>query len=78
MIKKKLLEIVAWSVAGAVLVGGLVYYNFIDKEPVTPPDDSADYGTGVGDLCYGVDIPLFDETGELFESFNDFKIKEGL
>ena len=31
MIKKKVLEIVAWSLAGAVLVGGLCYYNFIDK-----------------------------------------------
>jgi ferredoxin len=68
--KLRILRIIVGSLMTLLLVGTLVYYNFIDKEPVTPPDDSADYGTGVGDLCYGVDIPLFDETGELFESFN--------
>ena len=39
MIKKKVLEIVAWSLAGAVLVGGLCYYNFIDKAIVTDVEE---------------------------------------
>lgn len=43
MIKKKLLEIAAWSVAGAVLVGGLVYYNFIDKPVLS--------GVEIGEVC---------------------------
>ena len=43
MNKKKTLEIVAWSLAGAVLIGGLAYYNFIDKPIVS--------GVEVGEVC---------------------------
>ena len=35
MHKKNVLKIAAWSLAGAVLVGGLVYFNFIDKPVVS-------------------------------------------
>ncbi len=43
MKNKKVLEIVAWSLAGAVLVGGLTYYNFMDKPIVS--------GVEVGEVC---------------------------
>ncbi|MBQ8229674.1 MAG: TlpA family protein disulfide reductase [Clostridia bacterium] len=43
MIKKKIAEIVAWSLAGATLVGALCYYNFVDK--------TIKSGVEVGDIC---------------------------
>ncbi|MBQ7913289.1 MAG: redoxin domain-containing protein [Clostridia bacterium] len=43
MNKRKVLEIVAWSLAGAVLVGGLAYFNFVDKPIVS--------GVEIGDEC---------------------------
>ena len=42
-IKEKTAKIVAWSVAGTVLVGALCYYNFIDR--------AAKSGANIGDLC---------------------------
>lgn len=41
----KLLETVAWSVAGVVLCGALAYYNFVDK-PI-----EAEETIGVGVVC---------------------------
>lgn len=43
MIKKKIIELVAWSLAGATLVGALCYYNFVDKPLIS--------GVAVGDIC---------------------------
>lgn len=40
-----LLRVVAWVLALGVLVGALVYYNFIDKEKQLP------VGNQIGDLC---------------------------
>lgn len=42
--KNKLFSIVSWSIAGAVLAGALVYYNFFDKPTVVE-------GVEVGDVC---------------------------
>lgn len=65
MIKKKLLEIAAWSVAGAVLVGGLVYYNFIDK----PVLSGVEIGEGCPDFTvqtYTTESGSFQTGGEEF------------
>lgn len=43
MISKKAAQIVAWSVAGVVLVGAVGYYNFVDKPLAS--------GVEVGDIC---------------------------
>ena len=48
---KKLLEIVAWSVATAVLGGALVYYNFIHKVPVV---EKAEVGKPCPDFTLNV------------------------
>ena len=74
--RRMVLRIVTASVMTLLLVGAIVYFNFIDKnETVAPPDGSGDveYGNEVGDLCYGVDITLFDENGELGTTFNPAK-----
>lgn len=61
----KVLETVAWSVAGVVLVGALGYYNFVDKAPVS--------GVEVGNRCpdftaqtYAVDGNKFYLDGNTF------------
>ncbi len=53
------IRLAAWCTAGAVLVGALVYYNFIHKEskPALPP-------LQVGDVCY--DFTLEGYNGESF------------
>ena len=63
-----------------VLTASLVYYNFFDKEKVlTPPpiggieDTDKEYGSLVGEYCYGYDIPLLDENGYTGETFNPAK-----
>ena len=55
----KIAEIVAWSLAGVVLVGALGYYNFVDKAPVSGvkpgnrcPDFSAQTYAVDGDKFY--------------------------
>lgn len=65
MWNKKLLQIAASCLAGAVLVGALVYYNFIDKAEAT--------AKGVGDVCpeialqtYKIEDGKFVEGGEAF------------
>ncbi len=71
-------KILRYSLAGALaalLVGTLVYFNFIDKDKiVTPPpaggDPDVEYGYMVGDVCYGYDVPLLDEGGYTGETFN--------
>lgn len=71
--RRTVIRIIAATLMTILLAGALVYYNFIDKEytpPVIPPADDVEYGSGVGDFCYGADIPLFDENGELGTTFN--------
>ena len=72
MNKNKLLQIGAWSLAGVVLCGALVYYNFID----TPPK-----GNTVQDVCpdftvgkFGVENGKFVYTDETF-TLSDYKGK---
>ena len=57
------LQVGAWCAALAVLVGALVYYNFIVKDPVV------EYGYEVGDNCYDFDLKAY--CGE-----EDFKLSE--
>ena len=69
MIKKKLLEIVAWSLAGAVLVGGLVYYNFIDKPVVS--------GVEIGDVCPDFTVKAYKaENGKFALSEEEITLSE--
>ena len=59
MIKKKVLEIVAWSLAGAVLVGGLCYYNFIDKAIESEVEE--------GNVCPDFTVQTYTTKNGLFE-----------
>lgn len=65
----KTLKIGAWALAGAVLVGALVYYNFIDDNGTTGTKEKAT----VGDVCpdftvgkYAVENDDFTYTDETF------------
>ena len=81
--RNKVIKIVTGSLSAVLLIGALVYFNFIDKpaQPVIPPDTSTDtsasgnitVGNKVGNLCPGYDIPLFDQNGETGEIFNPAK-----
>ena len=59
MIKKKVLEIIAWSLAGTVLVGGLCYYNFIDKAIVNDVEQ--------GNVCPDFTVQTYTTENGLFE-----------
>ena len=65
--KKKIITIVVTAVLSAVLLGSLIYFNFIDKEP-TP-----EYGAEIGDACYAEDLELVGEDG--YVNIDDFKGK---
>ncbi len=64
-------KITAGVLALSLLVGALVYYNFIDK----PEDDFTVYF--VGDMCPDVDIPIFDGTDYSKETFNPVSNNSG-
>ncbi|MBE6618626.1 MAG: 4Fe-4S binding protein [Ruminococcaceae bacterium] len=72
----KAVKITAVSLASAVLVGSLVYYNFIDKapEPSSPPPATDDAGPtvgyNVGNICAGEDIRIISSEGEYIGTFN--------
>ena len=51
--------------AGSLLVGTLVYYNFFDK---ATNDEIVIYGEG--DMCPSLEIPVYNGEGEYTESFN--------
>lgn len=69
MNKKKVLEIVAWSLAGALLAGGLVYYNFIDKPVVS--------GVEVGEESPDFTVQLYKaEEGEFALSEEEFTLSQ--
>lgn len=69
--KKSLIARIAVAAAMvALLVGALIYYNIIDKDPVntSPTEPTGEisgpsYGNQVGDLCYEYDLPLYGEDG---------------
>ncbi len=62
--KRKIFKTVLYSVMAVLLIGSLIYFNFIHKNPEIP------VGSEVGDKCYGMDIPLYDETGLTENTFN--------
>lgn len=62
--KRKIFKIVLYSLMAILLIGSLVYYNFIHKNP------EVSEGSEVGDKCYGMDIPLYDENGLTENTFN--------
>ena len=71
--KTKIARLVVAISMAVVLVGSLVYYNFIDKDPVDPvvdpgPSQSTDdtgpaVGGEIGNLCYDYDLTLYGEDG---------------
>ncbi len=62
--KRKIFKTALYSVMAVLLVGSLVYFNFIHKNPQIPE------GSEIGDKCYGMDIPLYDENGLTENTFN--------
>ncbi len=70
--KRKIFKSVLYSALAALLVGALVYFNFIHKNPNTPDKPTGDGTAGykVGDICYGMDIPVYDELGLTDNVFN--------
>ncbi len=67
-INKKIAEIVAWSVAGVVLVGGLGYYNFIDKAPES--------GVKQGNHCLDFTAQTYAVDGDKFYIDGEFTLSE--
>ena len=69
MINKKTAKIVAWSLAGATLVGALYYYNFVDK-PIKS-------GVEIGDICPDFTVSTYKiENGEFALGGEDFTLSE--
>ena len=60
--RNRWIKIGATVTALVVLLGALVYYNFIDKPPVPLPD----VGYQVGNLCYSEDIRIVGGEGGTF------------
>ncbi len=70
--KRRLItKITAFVLAMSLLIGAIVYYNFIDK----PLDNYTVYE--VGDTCPDVDIPIFDGTNYASATFNPLKDSGG-
>ncbi len=69
--RRLITRITALCLAAALLIGALVYYNFIDK-PIT---DFTVYEAG--DMFPDVDIPVFDGTDYEGETFNLLKDNQG-
>ncbi len=75
--RRRVLKITAIALMASVLIGALVYFNLIYKDPTaqpvqpTPPVEdqtdpdtpSAPLGNQVGELCYDVTLPIIDATG---------------
>ena len=55
--KKKAARVVVAICMATLLIGSLVYFNFINKDP-------KNYGNEIGDMCYEYDLPIYgtDET----------------
>lgn len=69
--KTVIARIAVAAAMAAVLIGALVYYNVIDKDPadIAPTEPTGEtvsgpsYGNKVGDMCYEYDLPLYGEEG---------------
>ena len=62
--KRKIFKIVLYSVMALVLVGALIYYNFIHKNP------ERSEAVLVGTVIVDMDIPLYDENELTNNTFN--------
>ena len=73
-----IIKITAGVLAAALLIGSLVYYNFIDKvptpdpeepsgpsEPTNPEEQLPELGYRVGYLCYDYELGLVGESGSI-------------
>lgn len=69
MWNKKILQIAASCLAGTVLVGALIYYNFIDKAEAT--------AKGLGDKCPDITLQTYKvEEGKFVEGGEEFVLSE--
>ena len=78
--KTKIARLVVAISMLAVMAGSLVYYNFVDKDPVVPDvtpltggDSTINYGGEVGDVCYDYELDLIYEDGTVCAQ--DFRSK---
>ena len=75
--RNKVLKIVVGAAMTLLLAFALIYYNFIDQAVTSPPptgdEITEDMGNEIGDKCYGMNLPVFDENGFSGESFNPAK-----
>lgn len=67
-ISKKIAKIVAYSVAGVVMVGALGYYNFIDKAPES--------GVEKGNRCPDFTAQTYAVDGDTFYVDGDFTLSQ--
>ncbi len=71
-----IIKIVSFVLAVVLLITSLVYYNFIDKAPVTsdppPSGDTGEPSVGynVGNICVSEDIRIISTEGEYIGTFN--------
>ncbi len=63
--RNKLLKSIVAVMMAVLLIGSLVYYNFIDKP--TPPIET---GNKVGEICYGTELEIFTQDGLTGTYFN--------
>ena len=66
--KRFITRCIAAGVMAVVLIGAIVMYW--NESSVTPPDTQATQGNQVGDLCYGYDLEILDETGTTGQTVN--------
>ncbi len=64
------LQLAAWILAAVVLIGALVYYNFIDVDtkPDTPPDTTVGYEVGETAPDFTVELYGSDKSFTLYEN----------
>ena len=69
MMNKKAIQIIAWSVAGGVLLGALGYYNFVDK--------ALESGVEVGNICPDFTVQTYKkEDGKFVTGGEDFTLSD--
>ncbi len=83
--RNKIIQIVAAVSMAVLLVGALVYYNFIDTVPESKPtiqtspsgEDLPPYGNQAGNLCYEMDIPLLNGDKDAYSKTFNVKNNRG-
>ena len=66
--RRKALRIITAVLMAALLIGAIGYYW--NEEEATAPTASAERGNEIGDLCYGYDLEIIDESGILSETID--------